>query len=237
MKANFRIFRYNPKNGAAPRYDTFEVEWERGTTVLDCLNYVKWYVDGSLAYRRSCRHGICGSCAMNINGHNDLACHLQVEHLNSDTVTVNPLPGMRVLKDLVVDMAPFYQAYEAVMPYMVAKEEAPENAEFRQSLKDRHKLDEVINCIMCNCCTSSCPSFWGDEVYLGPAALTKAWRFTADSRDGAIKERLALVNNDNGVWRCHTIFNCARDCPKEINCTDAIARLKRRIILRKFGFR
>jgi len=194
-------------------------------TVLDCLQEIKSEMDGTLSFRRSCRSAICGSCAMNINGKNDLACHLQVASLGAKTVTINPLPGYPLIKDLVVDMEEFYQSVRRVLPWLVRRSPFPDR-ELVQSLEDRDKIDSAVNCILCGSCTSSCPSFWFNTAYLAPGALLKAYRFIFDSRDEAGGERLELVDEKNGIWRCHTIFNCEESCPKSLRPNEAIAQLK-----------
>jgi succinate dehydrogenase / fumarate reductase iron-sulfur subunit len=194
-------------------------------TVLDCLQEIKSNMDGTLSFRRSCRSAICGSCAMNINGKNDLACHLQVASLGAKAVTVNPLPGYPLIKDLVVDMEEFYQSLRKVLPWLVRRSPFPDR-ELPQSPEERDKIDSAVNCILCGSCTSSCPSFWFNTGYLAPGALLKAYRFIFDSRDEAGRERLELVDEKNGIWRCHTIFNCEESCPKSLRPNEAIAQLK-----------
>ncbi len=218
-----RVFRYAPGDGR-PRFVDYEVELPRGATVLDCLFSVKHEIDGSLAFRCSCRSAICGSCAMTINDANRLACKTQVGDLGK-LVRVEPLVGYRVVKDLVVDMDLFWRQYRSIKPYLMGA--SPPRQEWIQSPENRKPLDEPAQCIMCGACSSSCPVLWTDERYLGPAALLKVWRFVADNRDTAREERLGMVNNEFGVWRCHTIFRCVDSCPKYINPTDAIENLRR----------
>jgi succinate dehydrogenase / fumarate reductase iron-sulfur subunit len=224
-KYTFRVFRYNPDQSPESRYDTFEIEVAKGMTVLDCLQAIKSNMDGTLSFRRSCRSAICGSCALNINGKNDLACHLQVASLGAKAVTVNPLPGYPLIKDLVVDMEEFYQSLRKVLPWLVRRSPFPDR-ELPQSPEERDKIDSAVNCILCGSCTSSCPSFWFNTGYLAPGALLKAYRFIFDSRDEAGRERLELVDEKNGIWRCHTIFNCEESCPKSLRPNEAIAQLK-----------
>ncbi|MEI6634205.1 MAG: succinate dehydrogenase iron-sulfur subunit [Chlamydiota bacterium] len=221
----FRIFRYDPDKSPRARYDAFEIEVEKGMTVLDCLQSIKGGMDGTLTFRRSCRSAICGSCAMNINGKNDLACHIQVARLPGRRVTVDPLPGYPVVRDLVVDMEEFYRSLERIMPWLVRKSPLPDR-ELPQSPEERDRIDSAVNCILCGSCTSSCPSFWFNPDYLAPGALLKAFRFVFDSRDEATRERLGLVDGRNGVWRCRTIFNCEESCPKLLRPNEAIAALK-----------
>jgi succinate dehydrogenase / fumarate reductase, iron-sulfur subunit len=228
----FRVFRFNPEGDTEPSYRDYPVECAKGSTVLDALNEIKWRQDGCLSYRRSCRHGICGSCAMTINGKNNLACESQVETLKG-IIWVEPLRSFPIIKDLIVDMEPFYERYRAVKPYFIAGT-PPTDKERRQSPEERKLLDGSYECILCGCCTSSCPSYWADEDFLGPAAMLKAYRFVFDSRDEGTEERLVILNNKHGLWRCHTIFNCAEACPKGLNPTWAIGKLKQKVIREKF---
>ena len=221
-KYAFRVFRYDPEKGPRPRYETFELDVAKGMTVLDCLQAIKATLDGTLAFRRSCRSAICGSCAMNINGKNDLACHLQVAGLPGRRVTIDPLPGYPVIRDLVVDMEEFYRSLDKVMPWLVRRSPFPDR-ELPQSPEERDRIDLAVNCILCGSCTSSCPSFWFNPDYLAPGALLKAFRFIFDSRDEAKGERLALIDSPRGVWRCRTIFNCEEACPKLLRPNEAIA--------------
>lgn len=221
----FRIFRYDPQQSPRHRYDTFTLEVEKGMTVLDCLQTIKNEQDGTLSFRRSCRSAICGSCAMNINGKNDLACHLQVSALKGNRVTIDPLPGYPVQKDLIVDMEEFFQSIRRVLPWFIRKSPFPDG-ELLQSQEEREKIDKAVQCILCGSCTSSCPSFWFNPRYLAPGALLKTFRFVFDSRDEAKIERLAAVDHKEGIWRCHTVFNCEEACPKQLKPNEAIADLK-----------
>ena len=202
-------------------------------SVLDVLHRVKWEHDGTLALRRSCAHGVCGSDAMRINGANALACKTLVARLAKEgsseaKIQVEPILGMRVLKDLIVDMDQFFEHYKSVMPYFVNDEAPPENGRERlQSQADRAVFDDTTKCILCAACTSSCPSFWANERYVGPAAIVQAHRFIFDSRDNAAAERLEVVGDTFGVWRCRTNFNCTNACPREIDVTQAIAEVKK----------
>jgi len=233
MERRFRIFRYNPEDDISPRYDEFTIPVEPMWTVLDALNYIKWYKDGSLAFRRSCRHGICGSCAMTIQGHNSLACETQLATLKNDPIEVEPLRSFTVIKDLVVNMDDFFERYEEVRPYFIAGT-PPTDKERLQSPEERKLLDDCWECILCGACTSSCPSYWADKDFLGPAALLKAYRFIFDSRDEGEEERMAALDNKHGLWRCHTIFNCVEACPKSLNPTRAISQLKKKVVSEKF---
>jgi succinate dehydrogenase / fumarate reductase iron-sulfur subunit len=193
--------------------------------VLDALVRIKDTRDGSLTFRRSCAHGICGSCAMMINGQNALACQTLVKNL-PDEIAIEPLPALPVIKDLVVDMDPFFRKNELVMPYLINDEPPPER-ERLQSPEDEKKIVESVTCIMCSSCTNACPSFWYDGEYLGPAALLKAYRFIFDTRDRALGERLEKLTQTHGLWRCHSIYNCVEACPKDIDITRHISELKR----------
>ena len=196
--------------------------------MLDLLEYVKNYHDGTLTFRRSCAHGICGSDAVRINGVNRLACKVLVQTLKTKTIKIEPLLGMRVIKDLVVDMEPFFENYRSVMPYFV-NNNPPPSKERLQSPEQRERFDDTTKCILCASCSTSCPSYWANEEYVGPAAIVNAHRFIFDSRDQAGAERLQILNDVMGVYRCHTIFNCTDACPREIEITQAIGEVKKAI--------
>lgn len=226
MQVTLKIFRYDPEKDKKPHYDKFTLEAELTDRVLDLLEYVKGVHDGTLSFRRSCAHGVCGSDAMRINGRNRLACKMLVKDLGGSKVTVEPLLGMRVVKDLIVDMEPFFENYRSVLPYLINDEPEPKQ-ERLQSPEDRERFDDTTKCILCACCTTSCPSFWANEQYVGPAAIVAAHRFIFDSRDRAGAERLKILNDQFGVVRCHTIFNCTEACPREIQVTRAIGEVKK----------
>lgn len=226
-----KIYRFDPEVDTAPHYQSYQVPLEPGMTVLLGLYYVLENMDKTLSFRSSCRSAVCGSCAMHINGKNRLACETQLSSLG-DRVLVEPLPHLPVIKDLVVDMTSFWEKYEKVRPYLITLT-APPQKERLQSPEQRKKLDEFIDCILCACCHSSCSLDWWDKNYLGPAALTKAYRFLIDSRDEGAAERLRIVANEDGIFRCHTIFNCTEECPKKISPTVAIQEMKRRVLLGK----
>jgi len=228
MQVTLKIFRYNPEKDKKPHYETYQLEAEPTDRVLDLLEYVKGYFDGTLSFRRSCAHGVCGSDAMRINGRNRLACKLLVKDLGTDKITVEPILGLRVIKDLFVDMEPFFEHYRSVMPYLVNNDPPPKK-ERLQSIEERERFDDTTKCILCAACTTSCPSFWANDKYVGPAAMVTAHRFIFDSRDQAGVERLKILNDQFGVYRCHTIFNCTDACPREIQVTKAIGELKRAI--------
>lgn len=230
----FTIFRFDPEKDRKPYYKDYQVEIRRsGMMVLDGLNQIRWEQDGTLAFRRSCREGVCGSDGVNINGVNMLSCITHIEDLKQPIV-IQPLPSLPIVKDLVVDFSNFFKKYHIVKPYLITKSPPPSDRERLQSPEDRKKLDGLYECILCACCSTSCPSFWADPEYLGPAALLKAWRFIADSRDEGKDERLEIINDRHGAWRCHTILNCIEACPKQLNPTAAIADLKKTLVNKKF---
>jgi len=233
MQVEMRIRRFNPEQDGKSWWGEYSIpDVHESDSVLDVLHRVKWTIDGSLTLRRSCAHGVCGSDAMRINGANALACKTLVARLakeGSDTVKiqVEPILGLAVIKDLVVDMEPFFEHYYSVKPYFVNDSAPPENGRERlQSAADRAKFDDTTKCILCAACTTSCPSFWANERYVGPAAIVQAHRFIFDSRDEAYEERLDILGEQFGVWRCRTIFNCTNACPREIEVTKAIAEVK-----------
>ncbi|MCS6908049.1 MAG: succinate dehydrogenase iron-sulfur subunit [Anaerolineales bacterium] len=228
MEVKVKILRFNPEADKRPHYQTFCVDAEPTDRVLDLLEKIKGYQDGSLAFRRSCAHGICGSDAMRINGMNRLACKTLVKDLGRGTIVVEPLLGLPLIKDLIVDMDPFFEHYESVMPYLV-NDEPPPLKERLQSPEERARFDDTTKCILCAACTTACPSFWSNGRYVGPAAIVNAHRFIFDSRDRAAAERLRILSNQFGVYRCHTIFNCTLACPREIQITKAIGEVKKAI--------
>ena len=228
-KKTFRIHRYDPAKDSAPVAREYVLDCDPMERVLTALNRIKWETDGSLTYRRSCGHAVCGSCGMTIQGASRLACKTLVKDIPGDVIEVAPLKGFPVIKDLVVDMSHFYHNLRAIQPYFITKSPKPVK-EFKQSPEQYDLIDDATKCILCGCCTSSCPSYWKNDSYLGPAALLKAWRFIGDSRDEAKTERLDAVNGSDGVWRCHTIFNCKEACPKDIDIPAALSRLKRAVI-------
>jgi succinate dehydrogenase / fumarate reductase, iron-sulfur subunit len=230
MKVTLKIKRYNPELDEKAHFETYDVEVDPGDQLLDALHQVKWFHDGSLALRRSCAHGICGSDNMRVNGRNLLACKVLMRDIVKDggTVTVEPMLGLPVLKDLIVDMEPFFAHYRAVMPYMVNDEPVPADGRERlQSPEARERYDKGTWCILCAACTTSCPSFWGNGEYVGPAAIVQAHRFIFDDRDRAAEERLQVLNEQMGVWRCRTVFNCTEACPRDIPVTQLIGEVKK----------
>jgi succinate dehydrogenase / fumarate reductase iron-sulfur subunit len=235
MQVSLKIFRYNPEKDQKPHYETYVVEAHPTDRVLDLLENVKGSQDGTLSFRRSCAHGVCGSDAMRINGRNYLACKVLVKDLGTDQITVEPLLGLRVLKDMIVDMDPFFDHLRSVMPYFVNDEPEPSN-ERLQSPEQRERFDDTTKCILCAACTTSCPSYWANDRYVGPAAIVNAHRFIYDSRDRAGAERLRILNDQFGVYRCHTIFNCTEACPRDIQITKAIGEVKRSIATGKINY-
>jgi succinate dehydrogenase/fumarate reductase iron-sulfur protein len=221
----FKIQRFDPEVDRAPHFDTFKVEIAGSMSVLEALFYILENLDGTLSFRYSCRGAVCGSCAMYINGRNRLACQTLIKTLRTRVITVSPLPHQPIIKDLVVEMDRFFEKYERIKPYLT-NNSAPPLKERLQSIKQRARIDEMINCILCGACYSACSLAATDAEFLGPAALTKAYRFLADSRDSAQKERLAEVKGEHGAYRCHTLFNCGEVCPKKIVPTYSIQKLK-----------
>ena len=230
----FRIYRFDPDGGEKPRVDNFEVDLDAcGPMVLDALIKIKNEVDSTLTFRRSCREGICGSCAMNIDGMNTLACTKGINEIKGD-VKIFPLPHMPVVKDLVPDLTNFYAQYAAIKPWLQTRTPPPPDRERLQSPEDQEKIDRLSACIMCACCSTSCPSYWwNSDRYLGPAALTVAYRWIVDSRDEATGERLDALEDPFRLYRCHTIMNCTEACPKDLNPARAIAEIKKLIAERR----
>ena len=221
------IRRYLPGQDAEPRWEDFDVEVYPTDRILDALHKIKWEQDGSLTFRRSCREGICGSCSMNIDGRNGLACTTAIEDVKGD-IRITPLPHMDVIKDLVPDFTHFYAQYASIKPWLQTVTPAPAGKERLQSPDDRAKLDGLYECILCACCSTSCPSYWwNSDKFLGPAILLQAYRFLADSRDEMTGERLDELEDPFRLYRCHTIMNCANVCPKGLNPAKAIAETKK----------
>lgn len=236
----FKVYRWDPEAVDAdgkplnPQMDTFEIDMDNcAPMVLDALIKMKDEIDPSLTFRRSCREGICGSCAMNIDGTNTLACTKPIADVKGD-VTIYPLPHMKVVKDLVPDMNHFYAQYESIEPWLKTDSAAPQNSERLQSPEDREKLDGLYECILCACCSTSCPSYWWNpDRYLGPAILLHAYRWIIDSRDEATGDRLDNLEDPFRLYRCHTIMNCAKTCPKGLNPAKAIAEIKKLMVARQ----
>jgi succinate dehydrogenase / fumarate reductase iron-sulfur subunit len=228
---NVKIRRYDPEVAPDANWQVFQVPVEKGDRVIDALHQIKGYQDGSLTFRRSCAHGVCGSDAMRINGVNRLACKVLMKDL-PETVMVEPLKGLPVEKDLLVDMEPFFEAYRSVKPFLITYDKEP-TRERLQSAHDRERFDDTTKCILCAACTTSCPIYWTDEAYFGPAAIVNAHRFIFDSRDDGAEERLDILNDKEGVWRCRTTFNCTEACPRGIEVTKAIQEVKRALLFRR----
>jgi succinate dehydrogenase / fumarate reductase iron-sulfur subunit len=232
MALTLKIRRYNPEVSPDPWWDEFQVKMEPTDRLLDALHEVKWRQDGTLALRRSCAHGVCGSDAMLINGRNALACKVLVQDV-APKATVEPIRGLTVLKDLIVDMEPFFDGYKSVLPFLVNDSGEPDK-ERPQSPEERARYDDTTKCILCAACTTSCPIFWGDDGYVGPAAIVNAHRFIFDSRDQGSSERLKILSEKTGVFRCRTTFNCTDACPRGIQVTKAIQEVKRSILFDRF---
>ncbi len=226
-----QVRRYDPEFSDEARWDEWTVTMYGTDRVLDALHKVKWELDGSLNFRRSCAHGVCGSDAMRINGVNRLACKVLVRDL-PDEVTIEAIKGLPVEKDLVVDMEPFFEAYRAVKPFLITGGNPP-TKEWLQSQADRDRYDDTTKCILCAACTTSCPVFWTDGSYFGPAAIVNAHRFIFDSRDQGAETRLEILNSKEGVWRCRTTFNCTEACPRGIEITKAIKEVKQALLFRR----
>jgi succinate dehydrogenase / fumarate reductase iron-sulfur subunit len=233
-KRKFKIFRYDSSKDGSPKFESFEVPVDKGMTVLEGLIHIQNYLDGSVAFRSSCRAGVCGSCAMHINGKYRLACETQIYSLKSKTITIRPLAHLKIIKDLFVDFTPFWEKIKYIKPFLMSGEPHPER-ERTQTADQRKNLDGLIDCILCGACYAACPVGETHPDYLGPAVFLKVNRFVQDSRDKAEDERLELVSGLNGVFRCHTIFNCQEVCPKDLDPTGSIADLKRKIIGKKFA--
>ena len=230
----FRIYRWNPDDGKNPQIDTYYVDLdESGPMLLDALIWIKSYIDPTLTFRRSCREGVCGSCAMNIDGVNTLACTRTMAEVKTEAVRIYPLPHMQVVKDLIPDLTNFYAQYASIEPWLKTKTPTPQK-EWKQAPQDREKLDGLYECILCACCSTSCPSYWWNEDrYLGPAVLLQAQRWIVDSRDEGTGERLDNLEDPFRLYRCHTIMNCSKACPKGLNPAKAIAEIKKKMVERQ----
>ena len=230
----YRIYRWNPDDGENPRIDTYHVDThDCGPMILDALIWIKNKIDPTLTFRRSCREGVCGSCAMNIDGTNTLACTRGMDEVKKKTITIYPLPHQPVVKDLVPDLTNFYAQHASVQPWLRTVTPAPEK-EWKQSKDDRDKLDGLYECILCACCSTACPSYWwNSERFIGPAALLQARRWLIDTRDEKTGERLDDLEDPFRLYRCHTIMNCAKACPKSLNPAKAIAEIKQMMVERQ----
>jgi succinate dehydrogenase / fumarate reductase iron-sulfur subunit len=233
--ASLKIRRYDPEVGPEANWQTYQVPVEAGDRVLDALHQIKWYQDGSLSFRRSCAHGVCGSDAMRINGVNRLACKVLMKDVaghDGDEILIEPINGLSVLKDLIVDMEPFFDAFRSMKPFLITDGREP-TRERLQSAEERERFDDTTKCILCAACTASCPVYWVDDTFFGPQAIVAAHRFIFDSRDDGAEERLEILNTKQGVWRCRTTFNCTEACPRGIEITKAISEVKRALIFRR----
>ena len=231
MQVRLKIRRYDPDRDARAYWQEFDVEVDPMDRILDALNSVKWYQDGSLTYRRSCAHGVCGSDAMVVNGRNRLACKELIRDVGGKRLQIEPLRGFSVIKDLVVDMEPFFAKYRAIKPYLINDDPPPEHGERPESPEERAVYDDTTKCILCGACTGACPPFWTNNQFVGPASIVNAHRFIFDSRDQGTEERLPLLNSREGVWRCRTVFNCVDACPRDIDITKAIGDIKKLILM------
>jgi len=233
MQVTLKIFRYHPERDKKFHYESYSLEADETDRILDLLEKVKGQQDGTLSFRRSCAHGVCGSDAMRINGRNMLACKTLVRDVG-DKITVEPLLGLKVIKDLIVDMEPFFDNYKKVLPYFVNNSPLPADGKERyQSIEARARFDETTKCILCAACPTSCPSYWANGEYFGPAAIVTAHRFIFDSRDEAAAERMHIMGETDGTARCHTVFNCTMACPREIQITKAIGEVKMAMVTGK----
>ena len=233
MEITLKVFRYNPEKDKRGHYEVYKVEGAENDRVLDLLEYIKGNYDGTLSFRRSCAHGVCGSDAIRINGRNMLACKTLVRDVG-EKITVEPVLGLKIVKDLIVDMEPFFDNYKAVLPYFINNSPLPENGRERlQSVEARARFDETTKCILCACCTTSCPSYWANGNYYGPAAIVTAHRFIFDDRDEAAAERLQILSETDGIARCHTAYNCTEACPREIKITRVIGEVKMAMVTGK----
>jgi succinate dehydrogenase / fumarate reductase, iron-sulfur subunit len=230
MRVRVKIRRFNPEKDRKPYWATYTLDADPLDRVLDLLVQIKSYQDGTLTFRRSCAHGVCGSDALLINGHNRLACKVLVKD-EGRNITVEALRGLPIIKDLVVDMEPFFAQYRSVMPWLI-NEAPPPYTERLQSPQARMRYDDTTKCILCAACTTSCPIFWANSSYVGPMAIVQAHRFIFDDRDQGGEVRLSLLADENGVWRCRTIYNCVEACPRDIDITRAIGEVKKALLIR-----
>jgi succinate dehydrogenase / fumarate reductase iron-sulfur subunit len=233
MEITLKVFRYNPEKDKRGHYEVYKVEGTENDRVLDLLEYIKGNYDGTLSFRRSCAHGVCGSDAIRINGRNMLACKTLVRDVG-EKITVEPVLGLKIVKDLIVDMEPFFDNYKAVLPFFINNSPLPEGGRERlQSPEARARFDETTKCILCACCTTSCPSYWANGNYYGPASIVTAHRFIFDDRDEAAAERLQILSETDGIARCHTAYNCTEACPREIKITRVIGEVKMAMVTGK----
>ena len=235
QEINVKIFRYDPEADVEPRFDSFTVPVIKNMAILDVVMHVQNYIDKTLAFRCSCRIGMCGSCAMYINGRPRLACRTQVSSLGTSEITIMPLPNLPIIRDLATDMEPFFEKWKKIKPFYVGKSELKDPVTIRPDSGEREFIDQMLDCITCGCCYGACSMVATNEEYLGPAALNRAYTLIADKRDAIRVERLKAVGRSYGVWRCHDQFNCGEVCPKKLVPTKSIQQLKKRCVLQKFG--
>ncbi len=228
MKCRFKIFRFDPEKDKKSYYQTYTLEAEPTDKILDCLNRIRWEQDPTLALRMSCAHGVCGSDGMRINGVCALACQRLVKDYETSEFTIDPLPVFRVVKDLVVDLDPFFEKYRAIKPYLM-NPSSPPDKERLQDRESRQVFDDAVRCILCGLCSAACPISSQNERYLGPAALLRAFRYLFDSRDMAEKERIEILDHEDGIWGCKTLWKCTEVCPKEIPVTQCLGQIKKKI--------
>jgi len=238
-QVTFRVQRYDPEDGTSPHFEEFTIPSSRGTTVLDGLIYIKENLDSTIAFRTSCRMGICGSCGMLINNYPHLACHTQIEELHSDTLSIKPLPNQPIIKDLVVDLMPMFNVHKSIKPYIIRQDTELENptAEFGQLPQELNTFLQFAYCIKCGICVSACPTSASDRLFLGPQALAQCYRYCADNRDDGHQERFHVVDTDHGVWHCHLAGACSEACPKGLDPALAIQLLKRQLASQALGLR
>ena len=238
-QVTFRVQRYDPEDGTSPHFEEFTIPSSRGTTVLDGLIYIKENLDSTIAFRTSCRMGICGSCGMLINNYPHLACHTQIEELHSDTLSIKPLPNQPIIKDLVVDLIPMFNVHKSIKPYIIRQDTELENptAEFGQLPQELNTFLQFAYCIKCGICVSACPTSASDRLFLGPQALAQCYRYCADNRDDGHQERFHVVDTDHGVWHCHLAGACSEACPKGLDPALAIQLLKRQLASQALGLR
>jgi succinate dehydrogenase / fumarate reductase, iron-sulfur subunit len=236
VQVTVKILRFDPDKDKKAHFETYQVEADPLDRILDVLNTIKWYKDGTLTFRRSCAHGVCGSDAMRINGRNRLACKVLVKDVGGDVgkrIQVEPMLGFKIMRDLVVDMEPFFEKYRSIKPYLINYDEPPSGSERYQSAEDREIFDDTTKCILCGACSGSCPPFWSNSDFIGPAAMVQAHRFIFDSRDQGSDERLAVLSQGEGIFRCRTVYNCTDACPRDIPVTKAIEQVKRLMLYNK----
>lgn len=234
MECQFKIYRYDPDRDEKPYYQNYMLEVKATDKILDCLNRIRWEQDPTLAFRMSCTHGVCGSDGMRINGACALACQRLVRDYETSEFLIEPLPVFRVVKDLIVDLDPFFEKHRAIRPYLI-NPSPPPKSERLQNRQAREAFDDAVRCILCALCTAACPISSQNEKYLGPAALLRAFRYLFDNRDLGEKERIQILDNENAIWGCKTLWKCTEVCPKEIPVTQCLGKIKKKIYDMKKG--